>query len=111
MDTVWWRMDSVFARKRTGAPARHPRPQRSQPAQPSTSKSLGRRELSVGDLEALGLGVTVRPYTDRSNEPVRRVYCLSCGVQIDDASRGQGDGWAHCPQGCSDPLPELRASE
>jgi hypothetical protein len=102
MDSVWWRMDSVNLRKRTRFAVGHVRRVRNAP--PPRPEPMHKRKLSVGDLEALGLGVTIRPFIDRSNAPVTRVYCLSCGVQVDDALREQGDDWARCPQGCNDPL-------
>ena len=67
-----------------------------------------RPEPSVDELEALGLGVTIRPYLDRTSVKVLRVYCLSCGIQI-DASRS-GD-WTRCPQGCNEPNPERRSND
>lgn len=69
------------------------------------------REPSVDELEALGLGVTIRPYLDRSNVKVLRVYCLSCGIQIDASRSGADDDWTRCPQGCNDPKPGRRSTD
>jgi hypothetical protein len=68
------------------------------------------REPSVDELEALGLGVTIRPYLDRSNVKVLRVYCLACGIQIDASQNGAADDWL-CPQGCNDPKPGRRSTD
>lgn len=61
----------------------------------------GRREPSPAALARLGLGVVVRPFVDRSNEEVRRVYCLSCGLEIDASRMHEDLHWARCPQGCN----------
>jgi hypothetical protein len=68
-------------------------------------------EPSVDELEAMGLGVTIRPYLDRSNQKVLRVYCLSCGIQIDSSRCGVADDWRRCPQGCNDPTPGRRSTD
>jgi hypothetical protein len=68
------------------------------------------REPSVGELEAMGLGVTIRPYFDRSNVKVLRVYCLDCGIQIDALPGGAADDWL-CPQGCNARNPERRLTD
>ena len=68
------------------------------------------REPSVDELEARGLGVTIRPYLDRSNVKVLRVYCLDCGIQIDASPSGAADDWL-CPQGCNDPNPGRRSTD
>ena len=68
-------------------------------------------EPSVDELEAMGLGVTIRPYLDRTNEKVLRVYCLSCGIQIDASPSRADDDWTHCPQGCNDSNPGRRSTD
>jgi hypothetical protein len=49
----------------------------------------------------MGLGVTVRPFRDLSNREVRRVYCLTCGIEVDTSRRHDEGDWALCPQGCN----------
>src|SRR5262245_53948120 len=69
------------------------------------------REPSVAELEELGLGVIVRPFLDITNQEVRRVYCRTCGLEVDPSRRHVDDDWSLCPQGCNGPRParaELR---
>lgn len=68
-------------------------------------------EPSVDELEALGLGVTIRPYFDRTHVKVLRVYCLSCGIQLDASRSGTDDDWTRCPQGCNEPNPGRRSTD
>jgi hypothetical protein len=91
---------SLLWRRWQGAatPASRPVIREAQP-QPAAQE---RRALGPDELERLGLGIAVRPYVDRSNEAVRRLYCLSCGVQIDSERKHEDPSWARCPQGCNE---------
>jgi hypothetical protein len=80
------------------------------PAAPGSSDLAARgarAEPSPAALAKLGLGVVVRPFVDCSNEEVRRVYCLSCGIEIDASRRHADLQWARCPQGCNAANPRL----
>jgi hypothetical protein len=74
------------------------------PLAPKTRDIPGARGLSVDVLERLGLGLAVRPFAampDGSGQ-VRRVYCLSCGMQIDASGRDQNrPEWWRCARGCN----------
>lgn len=78
----------------------------SSPIAPEMRDVPGARGLSVDELERLGLGVAVRPYAGLAygDGQVRRLYCLSCGMQID--ARGQDQDcpdWWRCGRGCNAP--------
>ena len=106
-----WRRRSGFPSWTVSTPerAREARREHAAQVQPGWDGPTG-REPSVDELEALGLGVTIRPYLDRSNVKVLRVYCLACGIQIDASRNCAADDWL-CPQGCNDPKPGRRSTD
>jgi hypothetical protein len=100
----WWTRFSgnVFS---SPSPAR-----RTSPAIPALAPQQrdipGPRGLSVDELERLGLRVAVRPFPGLANGDgtVRRVYCLSCGMQIDASGQDQErPEWWRCGRGCNEP--------
>ena len=106
-----WRRRNGFASWSVSMPERTRAARRAHVArvEPGSNGPAG-REPSVDELEAMGLGVTIRPYLDRSNVKVLRVYCLDCGIQIDASRKGAADDWL-CPQGCNDPNLGRRATD
>ena len=96
-----WRPWAALSSSRS-APTDHQSPQ-PQPAPPGAAPVRG---LNPAQLERLGLGVvarSVRTIAGRSgaDSEVRRIYCLGCGMQVDDSEIDEA--WWHCRQGCNEP--------
>jgi hypothetical protein len=99
-----WRRWTRFPGNGLARPGRRPSREIPPPLAPEIRDIPGARGLSAGDLGRLGLGVAVRPFAALANGggQVRRVYCLSCGMQID--ARGQDQDrpeWWRCNRGCN----------
>jgi len=65
--------------------------------------ATGPLDLHLGELEWFGLGIIVRDLRMRGaamQEPLRRLYCLSCGRAV--AHEPPNPGWWICGRGCNE---------
>jgi len=68
----------------------------------SSPNSGGPQDLTEAELGVFGLGVVVRMLRvagAAAGAPLRRVYCLLCGIAIDHAPRAAG--WWFCRNECN----------